>query len=488
MPDDILPPDSTLFPDDATAAARTAAALRAREQLSGNNRDSSRPNYKVDINEDAASSLDRGLDEALKEEGAPPATGTVVAKAPGVPENPAAPKKPAEPKSPAQIEEERAAENAALHEEGATSLDKLLEAAQENPEAPAPKTEDEPPAQERTGEFSEHQLPANASQKSKDNFERLKQAAAERVTAAETKAAELAAKLEAQEAALKEAQAKAGVLTPELETELKELREHRALFDTERDPAFLQKYDSRQAQHYQTIYDRLKLHNYPDDQIAELKALPKAERDGVIDRLVGLLEKPEERRPFESAMLKIQTIEDERVSELQNTKAKAAEILKAKRTDPVAQTAARIDAVANKVKPNVNPKSLPWLFPKEIKPDTPPELKKQLEAHNKFAGDMQEMLRAAIVDDSVETRATAAISVPLAQYYFRELNVAKAALAAANEKLAKITRAGATSRLAERASVKSDSPKKLDLDGDRNETIDNLFKEAQHEESRGNLR
>ena len=208
----------------------------------------------------------------------------------------------------------------------------------------------------------------------------------------------------------------------------------------------------------------------------------------MIDRLVGLLEKPEERRPFESAMLKIQTIEDERVAELQNTKAKAAEILKAKRTDPVAQTAARIDAVANKVKPNVNPKSLPWLFPKEIKPDTPPELKKQLEAHNKFAGDMQEMLRAAIVDDSVETRATAAISVPLAQYYFRELNVAKAALAAANEKLAKITRAGATSRLAERASVKSDSPKKLDLDGDRNETIDNLFKEAQHEESRGNLR
>lgn len=460
--------DTSLLLDNASAEARTAqareaqSALKSRESLS-----SPGSKYKGVPDEDADNALSKAFEEATgaKPDDAPeiPPAGAVT-KAPGVPDAP---------KTPAEIEAERAAEAAKAREEGESSLDDLIKSAQEEEKVPAEAPPKEEPVEKP---YAEHALPANASQKSKDSFENLRKAAAEREQAQRTRADAAEARAAEAEKLATEAKAKIGVLTPELEQELKELREHRALFAREADPAFKQKYDTRQNGHYESIYNLLKVHQLREEFITELKAMPKKQRDAEIDRLVGLLEKPEERRPFESQLLKIQTIEEERTQELADTRAKAAEVVKAEREAPKQQTQARLDEIANLVRPNL--KDLGWIVVKDIPAGTPPELKKQLEGHNKFALEMQTSLRAAITDDSVQTRATAALAVPLSYYFAREARAAKAELAEVKAQLDRIKKAGATSRLAERASTKANVPVVSDVNADPRDVMDDLFKSA----------
>lgn len=469
--------DTSLLLDEASAAARTAEAREAQSALKSRevNSQSSRA-YKGEVDAD----VDNALDSAFRESGGqiepeiPPA-GTV-AKAPGVPDNPA---EPPPPKTPAQIAAEAAA---AAEEEGKTSLDALLKDAREEPsksEEPEAPAAPEPPK-----EYAEHSLPANASQKSKDSFENLKRAAQEREAAQRTRAEAAEARAQAAEKAAQEAAAKVGVLTPELEQELKDLREHRALFSRENDPTFKQKYDAKQQQHYEAIYTRLKFHQLPDEAISELKAMSKKDRDAKIDEYIGELKKPEERRPFETQLLRIQSIEEEREQELLETKAKAAQIVKAEREAPAVHNQQKIDQIADLIRPKLN--GLKWLTVVEIPKETPPEQKKALEASNKFAVDCREALKSAIVNDDPQTRATAALSVPLSIHFATQARLEKARADSLQARLDKIVKAGSTSRLSERASVNSKvAAVASDLSADPRDVMDDLFKQASGSSPRG---
>jgi colicin import membrane protein len=476
--------DTSLILDDATSTARTAAALRAQSELKSRESISSpAAKYKGVADEDAENSLAKAFEEATgtqaPKEGDPkpeiPATGTVT-KSPGIPDNPAEPKT----LTPAEIEAERAAAAAKEQADGSSTLDDLLKSASETPKEEKVEPTPADPKETKAG-YEEHELGSNASLKSRESFANLKKAAIERESAAKARAEAAEARAAAAEAKATELSAKVGVLTPELDAELKELREHRALFARESTPEFKQKYDAKQAAHYDAIYTELKKHQLSDEEIVNLKSMSKAERDANIDRYLGLLQDAGHRRPIEQKLLQIATIEEERNAELEQTKAKAAEVVQSLRTAPEQEVQGRRDAIANLVRPKLA--GLDWIAVKDIPAGTPPETKKSLEAHNKFAKDMQMALRSAITDESVETRAVAALSVPLSYHFARELASTKAELAAANAQLEKIRSAGATSRLNARATVKSDVPKSVTVDTDPRDAIDDLFKEAG-----GNLR
>jgi hypothetical protein len=461
----------SLLLDNAAAAARTAIAREAAETIRAQNVPTQpASSYKTNPNADADSALDNAfkdvsgkLPDGVPEPGA-------IERAPGVPDNPAEPK----PKTPAEIAAEAAAE---ARNEATDTLDDLLKNARVDEETPAEPAPKERPAERKEDAYAEHTLASNASQKSKDSFENLKRAAAERESAQRARAEAAEAKALAAEAALNEAKSKIGVLTPELEQELKELREHRALFAREQDPQFKQKYDAKASAHYEAIYAQLRLHQLPEEEITKVKAMSKADRDAQIEVWTAQLQQPSERRPIELRQMQLQQVEEERAQELAETKAKAAEILKAERVAPEIQTKQKIDQISDLVRPNL--KGMTWFDVKEIPKDTPPEQRKALEASNARAIAYREHLRAAIMHDDVQTRATAALAVPLSYYYAREAQLAKAELELVKSQLARITKAGATSRLSERASTKSEVPaSKVNLDADARDIVDDLFKSA----------
>jgi hypothetical protein len=471
------PTQSSLILPAEELAARNEQARAARDTLAAQQSITS-PGARAKSTDDfdAEDALAKHLHEAERtapkegdESGVP--RSAEVTPAPGVPVSPAAPKPPVPQKTPAEIEAEEAAASAKSGEDTLEGL--LAQARTEATEAEKPAVQT-PPKPESA--FSDHTLPANASQKSKDSFENLKRAASEREAAQRARADAAEAKIAAAEAAAAEAKAQVGKLTPELEQELKELREHRALFATESDPTFKSKYEGRQAQHYEAIYAELRRHQLPEATITELKALSKADRDWNIDQYVSKLTNPADKRPIEAKQLQIQAIEDEKAEELLTTKAKAAELVKAQREAPAQQTQAKIDEIANLVKPKIA--GMKWFDVKDIPADTPPEAKKALEENNRRAVAYREHLRLAIVNDDPQTRAAAALAVPLSYYYAREAAMAQAQVKTLQEKLDKIVKASATSRLSERASVRSDAPIRTDVDSDPQDAVDALFRQA----------
>ncbi len=454
--------DTSILQDADALAEASARAQRDGAEIKA--RDAGGPGAglkpSVDLNDEAGAGLDKALAEVQADPDAQvsePANPLAPAKAAPKPAEPAAPA--ADPKP----------------DEPANPLDQLLKAATAEPAAPAPAPEKKDP-------YADHQLPANASKASREHFDRMKaaasadvQAATERATAAETKLAEL-------DAQVKELQAKTTTLDPAIEAELKSLREHRALFDTANDPAFQQKFDGRISQNYETIYKELGRHGLPEGELAKLKAFPRQQRDAAIEGFLKQLDGDDaalaSRRLIEAKLVANFGVEDERNTELQATKAKADQIVKQSAAQPEAARKAAVDAAANIVAPKL--KGLDFIWPKKIDAGTPPELKKQLEEHNVFALQLQDELKSALVNDDPETRATAALSVPLARFFARELAKTQASLKEANDKLARYAKAGATSRLADRAAPRSDVPvKPASLAAeDAGDAVDQLFTAA----------
>lgn len=462
MANDTLGDSSILLEGDALAE-RQAEAVRARETLAAQQSitsPGSKPKGVAD--EDADNALAKAFEEATGENpnSEIPAVGTVT-KPPGVPDSPADPK-PKKEDAPAEVDD------------SSKTIDDLLALATKSDDKPLAEPENKPAAEAKP--YSEHELPATASVKSKESFSKLKEAAVARENEQRSRAEAAEAKAKAAEEALAKAQAEVGKLTPEIETELKELREHRALYATETDPSFKAKFDARISKNHDDILSYLVGLGLTQDKADAIKKLPRSSREAEFDKLLGLIEDPAQRRPIESKLLQNVGIDQERTEALSEAKNKAESIVKAQRDAPVVSKQAKIDEIANLVRPKLN--GLEWFAEKNIPANTPPELRKQMEAQNKWASEQRDALKAAIVNDDPQTRATAALAVPLSQYFARELGIARAKLAAAEAKLDKIQKASATSRLSERASVRSDAPVRTNVDADARDTIDSLFTEA----------
>lgn len=317
-------------------------------------------------------------------------------------------------------------------------------------------------------------LRSDASPKTRETFEQLKTLAKQREEAAKTEAT--AAKQSLEELQTKVAELEKRTVPDEVQGELKELRAFRAQFDTANDPEFRKKYDTRVDQNYESIYNKLKYHQLPDAELAKLKAYSPDKRDAAIEKFLELL--PQGDKKFiEAKLFDNVNVADERDRALQEARTKADELLAKRKGEPAQQIQQRDAAVANLLKPAVA--KLDWLHKKDIPANAAPEDKKKLEAWNKSAENYVDSLRRAIVDDTPEVRAEAAIAVPLAFYFRSAYSEQKERADKLQAKLDSIGVASATSRTARStASSGAALPAAPVNHASAEEALDALFEEA----------
>lgn len=325
--------------------------------------------------------------------------------------------------------------------------------------------------------YEEIKLRSDASDATRTSFEKQRALAIQRETAVSEKlAAEQAKRLEL-EGQITELQKTSNKVTPEIEAELKELREFRAVHDVASRPEFKAQFDTRITANDTAMYDFFKAQKMPDDRIAALKALSEDQRVEYIETHVLPKLSPVQRRMVESKLIDNVAAVNDRSKALDAAKVDADKILAAQREAPRVALIARDNEVINRVK--VVLPNLPYMHVQEI-PSTATDIEKaQIEARNKFALELQGNLKQAIIDDSPSVRAEAAIAIPIARYLSRELKMATARMEAAEAKLAAITKAGATGRLGRSAALPGAGPTPAPkTTASSSDSIDDLFKAA----------
>lgn len=474
MPDDIkissssVDPDAAPFLEDADRVAEIAAAAARAGRPD-------RTPGPLEIDETRGSELDAAFAEVSQN--APPApegdlglqNGGVPRPVEGAPKKPAdapapAPDKPAGPPASADKPDDPPADPDASK----GLLDTLL-AGEKAGDKPAPTAPAKDP-------YEDHKLRADASERTKETFEKLKTIAREREEQANKRASE--AETQLKELQTKVAELEKRTVPDDVKKELEELRQFRATFDAEHSPEFKQRFDGRIEGNYEAIYTRLKAHALPDDQIALLKGMSPADREEAIS---GFLDKlpAGSRRFIELKLADNLNAQEERQKAVAEVKSKADKYLEEQRQRPVQQTQERDAAVAGILKPVVT--KLAFLHPQEVPANASAEEKKAIESFNQNAFIYQEALKRAIVDDSPEVRAEAALAVPLARHLQFENRRLTAELTALRKEIDGIKAASKTSRLSRTvASPAAAAPaqKAAPANEESGDALDRLFAET----------
>jgi hypothetical protein len=342
------------------------------------------------------------------------------------------------------------------------------------PKPADPKPTDDP--------YAHVQLRSDAAPKTKETFAELKRLAHEREQAARQEAQAAAARTQELEKQLGEVQARlkefeGRQVTPEIDAELKELRAFRAQFDTEHDPEFRSRFDSRIDQNYEAIYGQLRAHGLPDSEVQKLREFDRETRDQNIE---GFLEKlpATSRRLIEAKLGDNISVSEDRRRALAEARQKADHLLAERAQAPLKAQEQRDAEVAEALKPALQ--ALPWMHVKHVPATATTAEREALEAHNKYAQEMQRMLGQAIADDSPKTRAEAALAVPVAHYYLRVAKELSAQVEALKKELDDIQQASATSRTARStATARADAAKPApSVNSDPGDALDAAFREA----------
>ena len=323
--------------------------------------------------------------------------------------------------------------------------------------------------------YEDIKLRPDASPKTRETFENMKATAREREKAANDRAAALEKTVAELSEKVKLTEGKTA--TPEIENELKELRAFRAQFDTENDPEFKSKYDTKLEQNYQTVYAKLKEHGLKDEVIATLKSLSQKERDENIETFLSKIPTTS-RRLIESKLVDNVSVSEQRRAELEGVRAKADQILAERAKAPIETTQKLESEIATRLRPALE--KVEWIRVKEIPPSVAGEEKARLEKANEFALFAQEQLRKAIVDHSSASRAEAALAVPLAYYYKAQSTDLATENAALKKELDGIRAASRTSRTARTSATPNPVAPKVESkhDATPEDTIDELFAAA----------
>jgi len=239
-------------------------------------------------------------------------------------------------------------------------------------------------------------LPAGASPKSSEAFSAIKIRAAQDISSRDTKIEELNKSL----AELKEKTK--NPLTPEVEKELKELREWRAKLDVDADPKF-KEFDRTVSASHEFIYAQLrKSPSVTDKVIEEIKKYGGPENVNMV-KLFESIKDPSLQRLVES---KIADIEMAKFNKEQAVKA-AKENVGQYMTER--QKAAEAAAVAHNTRTSqylgTLEAQLPWFAEKLADPKADEAGKKEIEGYNKFVKETKDSMAEALRDDSPEMRA-----------------------------------------------------------------------------------
>jgi len=315
-------------------------------------------NLTPEAQTDSIAALDALAAEHLKPNADDPPDSTPAAEKPA-PEKPAAEKPAADPKA----TEKPAAEKPAADPK--VSSQPEIKAKDGTPAKPDAKTEPE-------DDFKKIQLPPHARPKSGEAFDQVKNMAREKITALSTQLTELSTRAEAAEKERDELKGKQSQLSPEVQSELEDLRKFKLSHDVESDPTFTE-FSTKLTKNNESIFARLKASGVSDENIAKIKEIgvDELEWEPILSKL-----SIQTRRHIEAKLVENVTLAEQREEALNKARENATAFL----TERSGREAKQLIEAAN-----TWTKQLPWTSQQQVPANATPEQKAAIEASNKFA-------------------------------------------------------------------------------------------------------
>jgi hypothetical protein len=270
---------------------------------------------------------------------------------------------------------------------------------------PADKKEDAAPADKKADpepdELDKVELPQNTKPKTGEAFSEVKRVAREKISLLATKTKELESKV-----AELESKTKDGGLTPELKTELEELRGFRAKMDVEADPAF-KSFDIKATEVTESIYAKLMVGGATAPVIEKIKALGginEVNWEPILKNLPDQI-----RRSIEAKLVEVEDLGEREAKAIAEAKDNAGKYLAEKQAQSSKQkeiSTQKALAYGEKLLAETE-----WMKPKQVPSGATPAEKTKIEDYNKFLKDASVAVSEAAKDDSPEMRAALGLGV-----------------------------------------------------------------------------
>jgi hypothetical protein len=456
MADENTPPKPDLETDPSKINAEVAEKLKAQD-ISGQ---SLAP--KTGVHQDTGDALDDILKQVQgKTEESDEAKAEAEAKA--AEEKDAKEKAAAEANDPAKQAEKEAADKAAAEKQAAEKA-KADELFKDTPS-----------------------LPQGASPKSAEAFATVKIRAAQEISAREQKIAAL----EAEKKELEAKAAQAGKLPPEVETEVKALREWRAKLDIEADPKFKEN-EKTIANAAEFIYAQLRKHKQVDDGVINEIKKHGGPHKVKLDAVFAEIKDPTLQRIVESRIAEMVNLEYNQEQAKAAAKANVSEYMAARQKE-IESTASQHNVdTENHLKQHL-PK-LEFIQQRQVPAGADEATKKAIEAHNKTVTEINQHIQEATKDDSPEMRAIMILGMGKLLYLQPRYESAKARitdlekqLKEATDKIASFKNAS-VSRLRESAVPPGgklpDAEKKATIHTRTGDALDEIMSQVQAENAR----
>jgi hypothetical protein len=270
-------------------------------------------------------------------------------------------------------------------------------------------------------------LPANASPKSSEAFTAVKLKAAQEISAREQELE----KVRKENEDLKTKVGSVRQLTPELETELKELRDFRNRLDVEADPKF-KEFQKTVASSQEFIYAQLRKSPVVDDKVIdEIKKYGGPEMVD-LSKLFEKIKDPTLQRLVESKVADIEQAKWNREEAMKSAKANIGQYVSEREKNYEKAATAHRDATKVEFDELLKIEGLAWMKPQPIDPKADETTRKNIEGFNAFVTDVKSQLEEAAKDDSPKMRAVMLASVGNLLYLQKIHEATKSALATAD--------------------------------------------------------
>jgi len=300
-----------------------------------------------------------------------------------------------DPEEKERLEKEAADKAAAEALEKAKADPEAAKAAEEAAKAEAERKA----AEDRANEYFKDspKLPPNASPKSADAFREIKIRAAQDLSAKEAEIEKLKKEIAERDEKLK------NPVPPEVEKEIKDLREWRAKLDIDTDPKF-KEFDQTAESTREFIYDQLrKSPNVNADKIIEkVKALGGPEMVDWTKIFEGLKD-PTLQRIIESSIAEIEKTKFLKAEAIKTTKKNVEQYIADRQSQSTKAATEREESTKTHLQGLLG--KFEYMKEKSIDQKADEATKKSVEAHNKFVASVNESVAQALKDDSAEMRA-----------------------------------------------------------------------------------
>ncbi len=390
----------------------------------------------------------------------------------------AAEKKAAEDK--AAAEKKAAEDKAAADAAAAGGDDAEAKAAAEKKAAEDKAAAEKKAAAAPNDDLDKIELPPYTKPKAAEAFATVKTLAKQQIAAARKEAEELKVKLAETEKKVSDT----GKVSPEVEKELKELREFRQKLDVEADPAF-KEWDAKVKANEEGIYKKLIEAGLGKDVVEKIKGFggpTEVDWEALNAKIPAPI-----RRYIEGKLFENETLAENKTLALAKAKENAGEYLKtrseafgAQTTEFTKTTLAEFNAIAPRIE---------WLMEKKAPANATKEQLAEIETHNAFIAKVQPDLKAAIEDNSPQTKAVLVLgfaqllkqraeNAALVASHKAEVEKLNAELAE-KVKLIEGIKKSSTSRLSSAPPPGQTTKAKVDINETASEALDRLRAEAE---------